>query len=119
KPVIREELLQKLVNWDEGEPYDETRLERLRNSLVSLDYFGLVEVSPKPEQAQDRRVPVEVSLSPAPRSIYTTGLSYGTVSGPGISAGVERRYLNSRGHKALAQLDYADKRKALTLQYRV
>src|SRR5690606_11934401 len=119
KPVIRDELLQKLVNWDEGEPYDEAKLERLHASLVSLDYFGLVDVSPEPEQARGGLVPVEVSLSPAPRSIYTTGLSYGTVSGPGIGAGVERRYLNSRGHKALAQLDYADKRKALTLQYRV
>ena len=36
-----------------------------------------------------------------------------------VSMGVERRYLNSRGHKALAQLDYAEKRKTLTLQYRV
>ncbi|MEO5630043.1 MAG: BamA/TamA family outer membrane protein, partial [Thermomonas sp.] len=45
--------------------------------------------------------------------------SYGTVSGPGVNVGVERRYLNSRGHKALAQLDYASDRKALTLQYRV
>ena len=32
---------------------------------------------------------------------------------------MERRYLNTRGHKALAHIDYANKRKTATLQYRV
>ena len=43
----------------------------------------------------------------------------GTQSGAGFTLGLERRYLNSRGHKALAQLDYANKRKTATVQYRV
>ena len=107
------------MNWEPGAPYDATKLDRLRRSLVALDYFGLVDVSALPENASERTVPVEVSLSPAPRSIYTVGASYGTISGPGVNLGVERRYLNSLGHKALAQLDYAKDRKALTLQYKV
>ena len=119
KRIIRDKLLQKLVHWKRGEPYDEDKLDRLRRSLVGLDYFGLVDVSSKPEDAKDKLVPVQVDLTPAPRSIYTTGLSYGTESGPGVRFGVERRYLNSRGHKALAQVDYARDRKTLTLQYRV
>lgn len=119
KAIIREPLLRKLIDWDEGEPYDEAKVERLRRSLIALDYFGLVEVSPKPEDAQDKTVPIEVNLTPAPRSIYTVGLSYGTLSGAGISGGVERRYLNTRGHKALAQFEYASKRKLAALQYRV
>ncbi len=118
--IIRDTLLHKLVGWDEGQPYDEVELEQLRHSLVALDYFGLVEVLPQPDQAGDsKHVPIQVNLTPAPRSIYTAGLSYGTVSGPGVNLGVERRYLNRSGHKALAQLDYARERKALTLQYRV
>ena len=119
KQVIRDKLLRKLVRWEPGDAYDEAELDRLRRSLVGLDYFGLVEVSPKPEDADGKRVPVRIDLTPAPRSIYTTGLSYGTESGPGVRLGVERRYLNSRGHKALAQVDYARDRKTLTLQYRV
>jgi translocation and assembly module TamA len=64
-------------------------------------------------------VPVTVTLTPAKRSIYTYGLSYGTESGAGARLGLERRYLNRRGHKALAQVDWAQKRKTLTLQYRI
>ncbi|QNN45196.1 outer membrane protein assembly factor [Thermomonas brevis] len=117
--VIDPRLLDKLVPWTLGDAYDEAELDRLRKSLVALDYFGLVDVQATPDAAADRRVPVDVQLTPARRSIYTWGASYGTLSGPGISAGVERRYLNARGHKALAQIDYADKRKTATLQYRI
>lgn len=118
-PFLRDGLLQKLVPWQPGEPYDEAEVDRLRRSLVALDYFALVDVQVAPDKAQDGRAPVEVTLSPAPRSIYTVGVSYGTLDGPGIQLGVERRYLNSRGHKALAQVDWASRRKAATLQYRV
>ena len=119
KAVIRDRLLQKLVDWDEGDPFDEAKLERLRRSLTALDYFGLVDVNANPEDARDKVVPITIDLTPAPRSIYTAGLSYGTLSGAGVSGGFERRYLNTRGHKALAQVEYANKRKSATLQYRV
>ena len=117
--VIRPRLLAKLVPWTPGDPYDEAMLDRLRTSLVGLDYFGLVDVQAVPAEAQDGRVPVDVQLTPAKRSIYSAGASYGTASGAGISLGVERRYLNARGHKALAQLDWAEKRKTATVQYRI
>ncbi|NUS39920.1 MAG: outer membrane protein assembly factor [Lysobacter sp.] len=117
--AIRPQLLAKLVPWDPGDPYDQAQVDRLRQSLQALDYFGRIEVTPQPDQAQDHRVPVGVQLTPARRSIYTAGLSYGTTSGAGVRLGVERRYLNDRGHKALAQIDWAQKRKTLTLQYRI
>ncbi|MDQ3229753.1 MAG: autotransporter assembly complex protein TamA, partial [Pseudomonadota bacterium] len=118
--IIREDLLGKLIYWNEGDYYHQGRLDRLRKSLVSLDYFSRIDIEPQPENATpDKRVPVQVTLTPAKRSIYTAGLSYGTDSGGGVILGVERRYLNDRGHKALAQLDYAQRRKTLTLQYRI
>ena len=119
EPIIRDELLHKLIGWKPGEAYDDAKLDTLRRSLVALDYFGLVEILPQPDDAKDRVVPVQVHLTPAPRSIYTAGVSFGTESGPGVRLGMERRYLNTRGHKTLAQLDYARERKTLTMQYRV
>jgi translocation and assembly module TamA len=118
-PIIRASLLDKLVRWTPGEPYQQGDLDRLRQSLVALDYFSRIDIQPHPEQAVDHRVPVSVALTPAKRSIYTAGVSYGTDSGAGVRLGVERRYLNARGHKALAELDYAQRRKTLTLQYRI
>ena len=117
--IVRERLLRKLMYWEEGQYYHQGRLDRLRESLVALDYFSRIDIQPHPEQAVEGRVPVQVTLTPAKRDVYTAGLSYGTESGPGVRLGLERRYVNTRGHKALAQLDYAQKRKTLTLQYRI
>jgi len=117
--VVNDDLLRKLIYWDEGEYYHQGRLDRLRKSLVALDYFSRIDIDPQPDKAIDKRVPVNVMLTPAKRDIYTAGVSYGTDSGAGIRLGLERRYVNLRGHKALAQLDYAQNRKTLTLQYRI
>ena len=118
-PIIRESLLEKLVYWEEGSYYHQGKVDRLRESLSRLDYYSTIDVQPRPEDAVGLRVPVDVTLVAAPRSVYTAGLGYGTDSGGLVRLGVERRYVNDRGHKALAQLDYAEKRKTLTLQYRI
>jgi len=117
--IIRPELIERLVYWEEGSYYHQGKLDRLRESLARLDYFASIDIEPRPEDAIGNDVPVTVTLTPAKRSIYTAGLSYGTDSGAGVRLGLERRYLNDRGHKALAQLDYAERRKTLTLQYRI
>ncbi|WP_101926107.1 MULTISPECIES: autotransporter assembly complex protein TamA [Luteimonas] len=118
--VVNDSLLERLIYWDEGSYYHQGRLDRLRTSLTRLDYFANIDISPQVDEANaNREVPIQVTLTPAKRSIYTSGVSYGTDSGAGIRLGVERRYVNMRGHKALAQLDYAQKRKTLTVQYRI
>ncbi|MCE7032399.1 outer membrane protein assembly factor [Lysobacter sp. GX 14042] len=117
--IIRQSLLDKLVYWEQGSYYHQGKLDRLRDSLTRLDYFAAIDIQPRPEDAVDNEVPIDVVLTPAKRSIYSTGLSYGTDSGAGVRLGLERRYVNSRGHKALAQLDYAQRRKTLTAQYRI
>lgn len=119
KRIIRDSLIQRLIYWDEGTYYHQGKLDRLRESLARLDYFAGIDIQPHPENAVDGRVPVTVALTPAKRSIYTAGLSYGTDSGAGVRLGLERRYLNNRGHKLLSQIDWAEKRKTATVQYRI
>lgn len=112
-------LLDKLVYWEEGSYFHQGKLDRLRESLVGLDYFSTIDIQADPDKAEDGRVPIDVNLALAKRNIYTAGVSYGSESGPGIRLGLDRRYLNSRGHKLSTQLDYAQKRKTLLTQYRI
>ncbi|WP_425605479.1 autotransporter assembly complex protein TamA [Pseudoxanthomonas putridarboris] len=116
---FNEGLLDKLVYWEEGSYFHQGKLDRLRESLVGLDYFSNIDIQANPDKAEDGRVPVDVNLSLAKRDIYTAGVSYGTESGPGIRMGLDRRYVNARGHKLSTHLDYAQKRKTLLTQYRV
>jgi len=115
-----DKLFNPLVYWEEGSYWHEGKLDRLRESLTKLDYFSVIDIQPRPDQADENGdVPVDVTLTPAKRSIYSSGLSYGSESGAGVRGGVERRYLNSRGHKMNTQLDYAQKRKSLVTSYRI
>ncbi|MGY4514688.1 translocation and assembly module TamA [Lysobacter sp. HA18] len=119
KTIVNDSLLHKMVRWEPGAPYQQARIERLRESLQRLDYFSGIDVAARPEKAVDREVPIDVTLTPAKRSVYTVGLSYGSDSGAGVHLGMDRRWLNSRGHKAMVDLDYAQRRKTVTLQYRI
>ena len=117
---FRPGLFEPLVYWEQGSYWHEGKLDRLRESLTKLDYFSVIDIQPHPELADDNgEVPVDVKLTRAKRTIYTAGLSYGSESGPGVRGGVERRYVNRRGHKLNTQIDYAQKRKSLITSYRV
>ncbi|KRG68268.1 autotransporter assembly complex protein TamA [Pseudoxanthomonas dokdonensis] len=112
-------LLEQLVYWDEGSYFHQGKLDRLRESLVGLDYFSNIDIRTDPDKAVEGRIPVEVNLTRAKRTVYTAGLSYGTENGPGIRLGLDRRYVNSHGHKLAAGLDYTRKRKILSTDYRI
>ena len=74
EPVINDSLLERLVYWDEGSYYHQGRIDRLRASLGRLDYFSNIDIEPQVDQANERReVPIQVTLTPAKRSIYTSG----------------------------------------------
>ncbi len=74
-----DKLFDPLVYWDEGSYFHEGKLDRLRESLTKLDYFSTIDIQPRPDRADENgNVPVDVNLTRAKRSIYTTGLSYGS-----------------------------------------
>jgi len=117
--VISENLLSKLVPWQPGQDYHQEHLDALRNSLRRLDYFSQIDIETPIKQAVERQIPVKVTLTPAKRTVYVAGVSYGTDSGNGFRLGVERRYVNARGHKLRLELDHTQNRKSLTAQYRI
>lgn len=112
-------VLDPLVPWKRGEPFDQARLLALQQSLAETDYFGGISLTPQPEAAVDGEVPVQVTLVPAKRSVYRAGLRYGTDAGAGVTGRLERRYLNRRGHKLLLDLSLAQRDRQLLAQYRI
>ena len=117
---FRPGLLAKLVPWTPGQPYDQSELLDLQRSLTELDYFAAVDIRTDPDAAgDDRRVPVTVTLSPGKRTVYTAGLRYGTDTGVGVTGGIERRWVNDRGHKLRGLASLAQRRSDLTAQYRI
>lgn len=116
---FRPGLLENLVPWSPGDPYLQSDLLALQTSLAELDYFSAIDIQPEPAEGDDLTVPVKVALAPARRSIYSAGLRFGTDTGAGITAGLERRWVNDRGHKLRSQASLAERRNDLTVQYRI
>jgi translocation and assembly module TamA len=116
---FRPGLLDPLSHWKPGQPYDQASLLATQQSLVDLDYFGVVDVSPDLEHKADGVVPIAISTTPAKRNVYSAGLSYGTDTGAGVRLGFDRRWINRHGHKISTQFEWAQKRKIAAAEYRV
>jgi translocation and assembly module TamA len=118
--AFRPGLLEKLVPWRVGQPFDQAELLALQTSLAELDYFSAIDITTDPSAAgPGRAVPVRIALAPAKRSIYSAGIRYGTDSGLGLTAGLERRWVNDRGHKFRSLASVAERRTDLAAQYRI
>lgn len=114
-----ESFLQRYIPWQEDEPYSEEQLIFMQQRLVDADYFASVAVQPALEERSDGQVPVDVLLIPAKRSVYSASAYMSTDSGPGVRLGFERRWLNRRGHKFNADIDYSQRLQAFTTGYQI
>jgi translocation and assembly module TamA len=109
--------LSRYLTYEPGDLYTQSRLLTLQQRLVDADYFSVVEIAPEMEEAKEGTVPISIDLVPAKRSIYTYGVSFGTDSGAGVRAGLERRWVNQRGHKLRTGAEASQRLKTAVASY--
>ncbi|TCO42087.1 autotransporter assembly complex protein TamA [Dokdonella fugitiva] len=114
-----DEFLERYIPWAKGDFYTQDQVLALQQRLIDADYFAVVQVEPDVEHAADGTVPIKVMLAPAKRTIYTGGVFIGTDTGPGVRGGIERRWINSRGHKFKVETIVATRLKTASAQYRI
>jgi translocation and assembly module TamA len=61
KEILEPDLLEKIITWKPGTPWEQARLDKLRESLARLDYFSGIDIAPEPEKAKDGVMPVKIS----------------------------------------------------------
>lgn len=96
---IGDELLQRYVQFESGDPFSTTELLNLQLGLSSSNYFEIIEIAPNWSERKDATVPVAVTMTPNQRDYYQTGLGYGTDTGARVTLGFDRRWVNDRGHR--------------------
>ncbi len=114
-----ESFLQQYVPWKEGDFYSAAELLMLQQRLVDADYFSSVSVQPDLEKLGNDSVPIEALIIPAKRTVYTAGLYASTDAGPGVRLGMDRRWVNTRGHKLGGQIEYSQRLQQAALSYRI
>jgi translocation and assembly module TamA len=113
------EFLERFIPWKEGQYYSPDDLLNFQQRMVDADYFSTVSVQPDLEHAQGLEVPINVELSQAKRSIFTAGAYMSTDTGPGVKLGMQRRWVNRKGHKFQTDIDYAQRLSAFSTSYRI
>jgi translocation and assembly module TamA len=111
--------MQRYIPWHEGDFYSQDELLGFQQRLIDADYFSIAQVQPDTENAHDGVVPIKVVLAPAKRTIYTGGVFLGTDTGAGVRGGIERRWINLRGHKLKVETILAQRLKTLSTQYQI
>ncbi|MEZ5513197.1 MAG: autotransporter assembly complex family protein [Steroidobacteraceae bacterium] len=111
--------LQRYIPWEPQAPYDIETLLTLQQRLVDADYFATVSVQPAIDERDAGLVPVDVLLIPAKRTVYTASAFVSTDAGPGGRLGIERRWLNTRGHKLGGEVEYSTRVQAYSSYYRI
>ncbi|AMN47649.1 hypothetical protein ACG33_11165 [Steroidobacter denitrificans] len=116
---FREGFLERYIPWEEGDFYSADQLLVFQQRLVDADYFSSVGVQPVIEAAADGRVPVDVLVIPAKRTLYTAGVYMSTDTGPGVRFGIDRRWVNRKGHKFKADMEYSQRVQGIGTQYTI
>jgi translocation and assembly module TamA len=111
--------LERYVPWQPGDYYSPDELLAFQQKLIDADYFATVMVQPDLSNKSSVDVPIDVQLAPAKRSVYTAGVYMSTDTGPGVRVGLNRRWLNHRGHKADVNIDYAQRLSAIATGYHI
>ena len=109
--------LERYVPWEAGDWYSQSNLLALQQALTDADYFSIVDVEPEVARAKDHVVPVKVEVAPAKRTVYTAGLFVGTDTGPGVRAGLRRRWINRLGHTLDNEVLIAQRLKTAQIVY--
>ncbi|RUO18768.1 outer membrane protein assembly factor [Aliidiomarina iranensis] len=103
------DVMQRFVNFEEGDYVNSNLLLDLQLGLSDSDYFNRVEVQPLWQEANDEYlVPVEITYEPILRTNYSTGIGYGTDTGARLRFDLNRRYVNSRGHRFNSQIQLSE-----------
>ncbi|MGP1666268.1 MAG: autotransporter assembly complex protein TamA, partial [Rhodanobacter sp.] len=116
---FNEGFLDRYVPFKSGDYFAQDQLLALQQALNGADYFAVVNVQPDIDEASKGLVDVTVQLAPAKRSIYTGGPFIGTDTGFGVRAGMERRWVNRRGHKWKNELIVAQRLKTASTLYSI
>lgn len=114
-----EDLLQRMVTFEPGVPYDSDLLAGLNRDLLSTNYFESVQVVAPAEQAVDGVIPVRTNLTA--RKPHSLGLGGGYSTDVGVRTRVNwtQHWLNERGHSRGADLELSLPRQQISTYYQI
>ncbi|TWI52765.1 autotransporter secretion outer membrane protein TamA [Pseudomonas duriflava] len=111
------DLLERMVPFEAGTPYDSEALAELQQNLLKSDFFEGVRVNAAPADAQNHVIPINVDLTTRKPRTLGLGPGYSTDVGPRLRATWDRHWLNPQGHSLGAEVELSAPRQNVGLWY--
>jgi translocation and assembly module TamA len=116
---LDQDLLQRMVSFKPGTPYDSELVAQLNNDLQSSGYFEGVRVDAAPTAAVGEDIPVDVRLDTRKPRTMGLGLGFSTDVGPRGKANWTRHWVNPQGHSYGWETELSAPRQNVGLWYDV
>ena len=117
---IREEYLQKLVPFENGDEYDARDLAELNRRLSATGWFNSVVVSPEFDKGRENKIlPMHGVVTPRTENTVETGIGYSTDVGPRMKVNWKKPWVNSRGHSFTASANISAPEQQLDFSYKI
>ena len=105
--VIDEELLQPLLAFAVGDPYDQARIQESQAQLQRTGYFSAVILRPDVDAATESLMPLELQVFPAKRHSFDLGVGFSTDTRERVSVTWRTPKLNRYGHSQETRIQYS------------
>ncbi|EPG8312834.1 autotransporter assembly complex protein TamA [Klebsiella aerogenes] len=117
---IREEYLQNLVPFKQGDYYTSQDLAELNRRLAATGWFNSVVVAPQFDKSRKTKVlPLQGVVSPRKENTVETGVGYSTDVGPRVKATWKKPWMNSYGHSLTSSVSLSAPEQQLDFSYKV
>ncbi|KEY59750.1 autotransporter assembly complex family protein [Serratia sp. DD3] len=117
---IREDYLQNLVPFHQGDYYTSNDLAELNRRLSATNWFNSVVVSPDFADAKENKIlPLDALVTPRSSNIVEMGGGFSTDIGPRVLGSWRKPWLNDRGHSLTTSANISAPEQQLDLSYRI
>ncbi|MEJ2691526.1 MAG: autotransporter assembly complex protein TamA [Candidatus Thiodiazotropha sp.] len=115
--ILDPEFLARYLSFGAGDPYSNEKLLGLQSDLIDSEYFKQVEVNVRRDQVVERRIPVEIQLTPNRKNRYRIGLGFSTDTGPRMTLDWKRRRFGREGRHMHSVLRLSRPESSLSSEY--
>lgn len=102
--TVKNKYLKKLTKWEEGNCFDQNKIQDMRTKILQTNLFQNVAVELPDDAAKRDIVPVDLQLQERKHRTVKAGVSYYTDEGIGTTLGWEHRNYFGSGEKLAAEL---------------
>lgn len=118
-PDYPDAFLRHYLTFKPGDTFNYNRLAESQLQLNNSERFRRVTVMAEKQKARDFKVPVRVSLTPAPRRSIRPGIGYGTDTGARFALRYNDMNMFHKGHELDSHLYISERLQGLATRYTI